>query len=245
MKPVSYALLAVLMALTWGGLYSLQVKFDATKGGAYTGEEFMQLPKAEYLRVASLGYSQLTADLLWLKAVQHIGEKKISSAGYDWIYKALDTVTSLDPKFLPPYEAGGLILTVVAAKVELSNSLLEKGMENNPEVWQFPFYLGFNHMFFMKDYKKAAWYMSKAASIKGSPYYLPLLASRLYVSAENPEYALEFLGRMYENTNDEKVKEELRERMRLLKDYIDQEARRGGGKPKENLGVYMPGQGGR
>lgn len=245
MKPASYALLAVLTVFVWGGLYSLQVRFDATKGGVYTGEEFMQLPKAEYLKVASLGYSQLTADLLWLKAVQHIGERKISSRGYDWIYKALDTVTTLDPKFVPPYEVGGLILTVLAAKVELSNSLLEKGMENNPEVWQFPFYLGFNQMFFLKDYKKAAWYMSRAASIKGSPYYLPLLASRLYVSAENPEYALDFLGRMYENTNDEKVKEQLRQRMDLIKDYIDRQRRRGSDKPIENLGIYRLGRGGR
>jgi hypothetical protein len=245
LKPVSYALLVLLLLLVWAGLYSLQVRFDATKGRALAGEEFMQLPKAQYLKVASLGYSQLTADLLWLKAVQHIGEKKISPSGYEWIYKALDTVTTLDPKFIPPYEVGGLVLTVLADKVSLSDSLLQKGMENNPEVWQFPFYLGFNQMFYQKDYKKAAQYMSRAASIKGSPYYLPLLASRLYVQAEDPGYALEFLGRMYENTSDEKIKEELMKRMNLIKEYIDREGRVKGGQMKENLGVYRPGQGGK
>jgi tetratricopeptide (TPR) repeat protein len=209
-----------MLLLIWVSLYSLQLRFDIAKGEVYKGEEFLYLPKAEYIKTASLGFDQVVADLLWLKAVQHIGERKISSQGYEWIYKAIDTVTSLDPKFKSPYEVGGLILSM-SDKVDMSNKLLTKAFENNPEVWQFPFYLSFNYYYYLKDYKQAAAWTSKAAAIKGSPYYLPLLASRLYTQADDPAYALEFLSRMYENTSDEKVREDLLRRMNLLKAEVE------------------------
>ena len=217
MSRSAYAVIALLLLLSAAAIYSLQLRIDMTRKGSTAAEEFMRLPKVEYLRVASLGYSNLVADLLWLKAVQNMGEKKVSPEGYEWIYKALDTVTSLDPKFVAPYEAGGLILTIVADKVELSNKLLEKGVENLPQYWQLPFYLGFNYLFYMKDYKKAAEYMEKAPKIPGSPEYLPLLTARLYLQSKDPAYALEFLMRMYDNTTDERLRERLAERITVAR----------------------------
>jgi len=217
LKLGAYAVIVLLLLSSGVALYTVQLRLDAGRGEKKAAEEFMYLPSAQYLKVASLGYEQLLADLLWLKAIQHIGEKKISGAGYDWIYKALDTVTSLDPKFIMPYVAGGLALTIDAEKVDLSNRLLIKGVENIPENWQLPFYLGFNYFFFKKDYKLAARYMEIAASKPGSPAYLTSLASRLYVQAEDPSYALQFLMRMYENTTDEKMRATLLTRINLLK----------------------------
>ncbi|HEX9860730.1 MAG TPA: hypothetical protein VGB23_05955 [Nitrospirota bacterium] len=217
MKHGTYIAVAVLMLFTSATLYSLQLRLDMYKGETAYVEEFMRLPDAEQIKTASLGYELLVADMLWLKAVQHMGEKKITGEGYDWIYKALDTVTTLDPKFISPYEVGGLILTIVAEKADLSNKLLEKGYANNPEVWQLPFYLGFNYFYFNRDYKNAAFYMSRAAGMEGSPSYLPLLVSRLYVQADDPAYALEFLLRMYETTDDDKLKAGMEKRINLLK----------------------------
>ena len=221
MKRGAYAAIVLLLLSAGAASYAVQLRLDAGRGENKAAEEFMYLPGAQYLKVASLGYEQLMADLLWLKAIQHLGEKKISGAGYDWIYKALDTVTSLDPKFAMPYEAGGMALTIDAGKTDLSNKLLKKGVENIPENWHLPFYLGFNYFFFTKDYKAAAMYMEMAATKPGSPPYLPSLASRLYVQAEDPAYALQFLMRMYENTKDEKMRANLLPRINLLKAAVD------------------------
>lgn len=215
------AVLTFILLLLGGTLYSLQLRIDIEKGEKAAVDEFLYLPDAKYLKTASLGYDQVVADMLWLKAVQYIGAKTVSSEGYDWVYKAIDTVTTLDPKFLSPYEVGSLTLTIVADKVALSNKLLEKAATNNPDVWQFPYYLGFNYMFFLKDYKEAARYMEVAATKPGRPGYLPLLASRLYVQAEDPAYALEFLSRMYDNTKDEKLRENILARMNLLKAQLE------------------------
>lgn len=221
MRKSGYFILSVMLLLIGCVIYSLQLSLDIAKGDDYKGEEFLYLPKAEYIKTASLGYDQVVADVLWLKAIQHIGEKNISSQGYEWIYKAIDTVTSLDPKFIPPYVVGSLTLTIVGNKVSLSNKILEKAVTNNPDSWQFPYFLGFNYMFYMKDYKQAAKYMGIAATKPGRPDYLPLLASRLYVQAEDPAYALEFLSRVYDNTKDEKLREGILARMNLLKAQLE------------------------
>lgn len=220
MKRGGYMIIAALAVLACTVIYTLQQRLDVYKGGSPHIGEFMRLPDAGQLKVASLGYESLVADMLWLKTVQHMGERTISGEGYDWIYKALDTVTTLDPKFLAPYEVGGLILTILAEKTELSNQLLEKGVKQFPDVWQLKLYLGFNHFYFMKDYKTAAHYISQAATIKGSPPYLPVLASRLYVQSDDPAYALEFLMRMYESTDDKKLRYKMKKQIDLLKSEV-------------------------
>lgn len=215
-RPGRYISIALIVLASCATLYALQIRLDIYKGDSPHIGEFMRLPDAGELKTASIGYELLVADVLWLKSIQHMGERTISGEGYDWIYKALDTVTTLDPQFVAPYEVGGLTLTIVADKVDLSNKLLQKGVENVPDVWQIPYYLGFNYFYFLKDYKSAGDYISMAAHIKGSPSYLPLLASRMYVQAEDPAYAVEFLTRMYESTDNEKLKESIEGRIKLI-----------------------------
>ncbi len=60
-------------------------------------EGLAQLPKGEYLKPALLGYHHLGADLLWLKLVQVMGNKRNSEDEYEWMYHALDVITTLDP----------------------------------------------------------------------------------------------------------------------------------------------------
>ncbi|MEK7279179.1 MAG: tetratricopeptide repeat protein, partial [Nitrospirota bacterium] len=73
----------------------------------------MFLPKGEYLKPAALGYDQLVADIVWLQAIQVIGDKRISEEGYNWIYHALDVVTTLNPKMDYAYQVGGIVLSAL------------------------------------------------------------------------------------------------------------------------------------
>src|SRR3990172_11017116 len=195
-------------------LYLSQTQIEEYKGVEKKIEEFMHLPKGEYIKPAVLGYEQLFGDIIWLRAIQVIGDKVVTPKGYDWVYHALDVVTTLDPKFAYAYQLGGVTLAVLGKRPDLSIMLLEKGGRENPEVWQIPFYIGFNHFFYLNDYKTAAEYMAKASGLPGHPEYLPKLAARLYVQAGNPDVALEFLSRMYKDTDDEKVKLALEQRIK-------------------------------
>ncbi len=176
-------------------------------------ENYLFLPKGELIKPFVMGYDQLTADLIWLQAIQVIGEKSVTPDGYQWIYNSLDVVTTLDPKFAYAYQLGGVVLSVLGKAPDKSNELLLKGLAENPQVWQIPFYIGFNNFFYMNDYKKAAEYMAKASELPGHTEELAKLAAKLYVQAGDPTVALEFLTRLHQDSHDEKVRAGLEQRI--------------------------------
>src|SRR3989304_4420845 len=218
--PFVIPLIAAALALS---IYIVQHQIARYKGIDKKIEKFMTLPKGEYLKPVVLGYEQLAADIIWLQAIQVIGEDTVTPNGYDWIYHALDVVTTLDPKFAYAYQLGGVTLSVLGKAPEKSNLLLIKGMKENPDVWQIPFYIGFNNFFYLNDYGRAAEYMAKASELPGHPAYLPKLAARLYVQAGNPDVALDFLMQMHKETGDAKVRETLGERIKEV--IVERDAR--------------------
>ena len=140
---VNYVLLGL------GGLFLLacvgwlQGELDRRQDRAVVQiEGLAQLPKGEYLKPALLGYHHLGADLLWLRLVQVVGKKRNSADEYEWIYHALDVITTLDPQYAYAYYAGGVTLGDLANRPDLGNRLLEKGLHANPDVWNIPFFLG-------------------------------------------------------------------------------------------------------
>jgi tetratricopeptide (TPR) repeat protein len=177
-------------------------------------EELAYLPKGPYLRLASLGYRQIVADIIWLQAVQHLGAPKDTSKGYRWTYHAVDVLTDLDPTFVPAYQAAGTILGVWAGRIHESIAILRKGMRHNPQVWQFPFLIGYDFFYELCDPSSAARYLQMAAVLPGAPDYLPRLASRMAVEAGDPDAALEFLERFLRQTKEERLRETLAERIR-------------------------------
>lgn len=196
------------------GLHVLQLQLDQQRAATPKLQRFMYLPQGEYLRVAVLGYEQVAADLLWIQAIQAMGERKVSEEAGHWIAQALDVITTLDPRFVRVYEVGGIALTTLVVLAEESNRLLEKGIRHNPEVWQLPFLLGFNYYFDFHDDQKAADYIARASRLPEAPAYLAPLAARLYVSARDPQDAIDFLAQMYAQTTDENVKRVLEQRFK-------------------------------
>ncbi len=177
-------------------------------------EELGALPAAEYLKPGLLGYHHLGADLLWLRLIQVVGKKSNTVQEYEWLYHALDVITDLDPQYDYAYQVGGIVLTHLANRVDLSNKLLEKGLEPNPTVWQIPFYMGFNYYFYLHDPSPAANYIARASRITGRPPFLPLLATQLYAEAGNPDTALNFLMAIRTQTPEGWIKEQLETRIK-------------------------------
>jgi len=198
------------------GLYILHVRLDQHVVETPKVQRFMFLPQGEFLKVASLGYHAVIADLLWLQVVQVMGERNISEEAGRWIYRALDIVTTLDPKFVQAYEAGGLALCTLVVLPEESNALLKKGMKNNPQAWQLPFYLGINYYFEFGDNAKAAEYIAKAALLPGAPApeQLTVFSARLYASSREPQAAIDVLAQMYEQTKEESLRRVLEQRLK-------------------------------
>jgi tetratricopeptide (TPR) repeat protein len=177
-------------------------------------ESLAQLPRGEYLKPALLGYHHLGADILWLRLVQVIGKKRNSADEYEWMYHALDVLTTLDPQYAYAYYAGGVILGDLANRPDLSNRLLERGVTANPEVWNIPFLLGYNYYFLLGDPAKGAEYIMRAARLPDGPSYLPGLATRMAAEAGSPDTALAFLEARLRETQDPEMRKFLVNRMK-------------------------------
>ena len=177
-------------------------------------EELSYLPKGEYLKLAVLGYQQIAADLIWLQAVQHLGEGHQTRAGYLAAYHAVDVLTDVDPTFVAAYQTAGTILGVWAGLPRESIALLTKGMRHHPDAWQLPFYVGYDYFYELHDLVMAARYFRMASVLPGAPDYLPRLAARMTVEVGDPGAALEFLQRLYQQTENERVREGLAQRMK-------------------------------
>jgi len=132
------------------------------------------------------------------------------------MYQTLQTAIKIDPYNSDAYYFSQASFTWELGRIEEVNHLLEIGMENRTWDESIPFYLGFNHAYFLKDYKRAAEYMSRAAEVSGNPLYASLAARYFYESAQT-NFALVFLDVMIEEATDENVRLMYRLRRDALK----------------------------
>ena len=209
-----YAAISTATVILIMGLHFVQVRLDEQRAPITQFQRFMYLPQGEHSKIAALAYQHVVADLLWIQVIQAMGERKVTEEAGHWIYRALDIITTLDPKFVRVYEVGGIALTTLVVHIEESNRILEKGIQHNPDVWTLPYLLGFNYYFELHDDAQAADYIAKASRLPGAPEYLASFATRLYVSAREPQVAIDFLAQMYEQTSDENIKRILEQRLK-------------------------------
>jgi hypothetical protein len=200
--------------LVLAGMVSLQRELDRRLDRTMIqAEQLRALPPAKYLKPSLLGYHHLGADLLWLRLVQIVGKRSNTAQEYEWLYHALDVITDMDPQYDYAYQVGGIVLTHLAQRIDLSNMLLMKGLEPNPTVWQIPFYIGFNYYFYLHDPGHAADYIARASRLPGPPPFMALLATQLYAEAGSPDTALNFLMAIRSQAPEGEIKEQLETRI--------------------------------
>lgn len=180
-------------------------------------ERMIYLPSGKLLKPMALGFDNLLADVLWIRAVIYVGSHILTDKSYPWLYHIVDLVTTLDPQFDKPYEFGGIVLALDGKAVDQSIAILQKGTRYHPHYWRFPFYLGFDYFYLLGDPKTATGYMEQAARLPGCPPYVPLLAASMKYEVAGQEEAIRFIEEMLANVRSPRVKEELRKKIELLR----------------------------
>ena len=137
----------------------------------------------ELVRRLTLGFNDLWADVYWIRAVQYFGATKLSTdknKTYERLYPLLDITTTLDPRFNIAYRLGAILLSEGypngAGNTDQAIALLEKGMREMPDKWEYPHDAGFVAYWWRKDLTAAAQWFQKAADIPGAPNWLRPLA---------------------------------------------------------------------
>lgn len=180
-------------------------------------EQLLYLPTGRHTRELSLGFSNLAADLLWIRAIGYFGGHALTDHDYPWLFSMLDQITTLDPPFRYPYLFGGIALAVERESGEESIALLTRGMAQYPGDWRFPFYIGFSSFYLLHDAERAAGFMRHAAGLPGAPEYVPRLAASLTAESGRLPAAIRFLETLAEGTRDEGARENIRAKIEALR----------------------------
>lgn len=206
----------VLLHLLILSCYRVQVRLEEIRPRD-RAERMLYLPSGKLLKPMALGFDNLLADILWVRAVIYVGSHILTDKRYPWLYHILDLVTTLDPRFDRAFEFGGIVLAMEEKAVDQSIAILKKGMQYHPRSWRFPFYLGFDYFHLLGDPKTAARYLELAARLPDCPPYIPRLAASMKYKVAGKEEAIHFLEEMMANVRSPQVKEELRKKIELLR----------------------------
>ena len=145
----------------------------------------------EVIKYFSLGFSDLYADILWMRLLQNIDfcNSKKGLPLYDgktkyqcqkgWSFKMTDSITELAPRFLSPYEISGSIMSIIMGDKQGAKKIYDKALKNFPTNWRIHFSASYHYLIELKEEKKAAELLIKTAEL-GGPYWLYALAAKTY-----------------------------------------------------------------
>src|SRR5262252_7574764 len=162
-------------------------------------EATLYLRSGPALRRLTIAYNALAADVYWIRAIQFYGgakrrlEANLLAApppppmlaappdDYELLYPLLDITTTLDPRFNIAYRFGAVFLAEPypggSGRPDLAIALLEKGLRERPDKWEYLEDIGFVHYWYTHDYLAASEWFQKAADVPGAPWWLRSLAA--------------------------------------------------------------------
>ena len=190
---------AVVAAALLAGAVQLEAVRERTYPTAAARPDELYVTSGTALRRMTGAYKALAADLYWIRAIQYYGGTKRRLAGqpprpepppalaavdsddYRELYPLLDVTTSLDPRFNIAYRFGAVFLAEPPprgpGRPDLAIRLLEKGLRERPDKWEYMEDIGFVHYWYTRDFTQAAAWFEKAADVAGAPWWLKSLAA--------------------------------------------------------------------
>jgi hypothetical protein len=197
-------------------------------------------------RRLTLAFPALAADLYWIRALQYYGNTKLRlegdapvlapplmlasdpSVSYPLLYPLLDLTTSLDPWFNVAYRFGAVFLAEPyprgAGRPDLAVALLEKGLRDQPDKWEYMQDIGFVHYWYSHNYREAASWFGRAGAVPGAPWWLQALAATTLAQGGDRKSSRQMWLAIHESAQVDWLKKDAERRLFQLRalDEIDQ-----------------------
>lgn len=179
----------------------------------------------------ALSFDSLVADVYWIRTVVYFGGQRRSERGsknFDQLFPLLDLVTSLDPHFRVAYRFGSIFLAEPPpggpGRIDQAIQLLQKGLESDPQRWEYAQDIGFVYYWWESDYVRAAEWFRRAGEIPGSAEWLAPLAAVTLASGGNRESSRRLWTELRNTTDMDWIRTSAELRLRQLDamDAIDE-----------------------
>lgn len=151
-----------------------------------------------------------------IAAVTSESQRRKGSCAHGWSFQMLDGATRLAPRFDTIYRFGATNLAVVIDDFEGASILFDRGVKNLPEDWVISYRAAYHFLFNIRDFAKAAALLEQAHRA-GAPLWLQSLSARLYTQAGQAQMAIRLLEDIYEKTDNESAKQDLKRRITALR----------------------------
>lgn len=172
------------------------------------------LPQAASVKLVSLGYDQLLADLYWLKFIGYEGDGRARLLdGYASASAYLELITGLDPRFTEAYWFASFSVGADQKRPELADAILRAGIEKNPNNWYLPYIAGLNAYLNWHDEAKAAKYYRMAARFPEAPRWLAGQAKILESGIPSIVKKIRTWDAIYRSNEPEKVRSRAKEKL--------------------------------
>jgi hypothetical protein len=211
--------LVMVAALACAGLAHLvQRAADEHRHSTDIDTELLFLPSPATFQLATMGFHEPVADLLWVRAVLLFGERHGSDPDPRWgawLAGMIEAIAALDPGWKTPYHYGGTMLRSIEA-VDASDHIFELGAEAFPDDAYFPFSLGMNHYLLRGDAPTAVVWIEEAAGRPNAPNWYRVAAAGLLAKQDMRPVAIRFLEEQRETTTDPAILEMIEGRLTKL-----------------------------
>ena len=235
--------LSIVLVLAFGSSVAIARVLDArqpTLRAALADEPPYLAP--ETARRLALGFGGLAADWYWLNALQYVGRKiqeqaqtsrldfeqaveldRIKAVNPRVLVGLFDMITTLDPRFTAVYEFAAVVLPAV--DVSAAVALLEKGIQANPDQWYLHQQLAY--IYWQRgDYLAAADAFRRGARMTTAAW-MEHMAERMERKGDDPHVARAMYARMYEQAQDDQVRQWALKRLMELRSLQERSAIRG------------------
>jgi hypothetical protein len=195
---------AFLAVLAGGVAATVRVKEYTQRDYLYHS---LYLPSGKFMEQVSLGYNQITSDMIWFSAVQYYGGYRKGDHDLAYFNGLIDLVTDLDPHFIFPYLFGAVVMSQDMDSFESGIQLLRKGMHHNPTAWELPFEVGFLSLVDQRNHDMAARYFDLASRLPGAPDRTRRFAAFVYSQAGHDDLSIRMWEELKETTTEPFMKE--------------------------------------
>lgn len=186
-------------------VYRSQIALEGIRRAMPPGYEMMYMPSGKHMRVASLGYQQIIADLIYLWSIQHTTNPIVPDR-FERFEHVYSVIGDLDPEYVDPYHVGAMTMIYEMKKAAMAFRLLDRGIEKLPRNWTIPLDAGFYAYMQAKDYDLAIKYFEIAMS-RNSPDVVGRLHAHMFERKGDLRASLDFWRELYESTtSDERTR---------------------------------------
>jgi tetratricopeptide (TPR) repeat protein len=188
-------------------------------------EKLGYVPSVNLLRYVCADQKEFVGAALLMKIMMYFGglmdkqDPNVIAERPDYLGMSnmIHSALKLDPYNMDGYYFAQSFLTWEVKQYAIANKLLDYGMKYRTWDWYLPFFAGFNHAYFLKDFKKAAEYYQRAGELSGEPLYFSL-AGRYMQESGQTDLAIVYLSMLEKGEKNQAVKKNYQIRLAAFKE---------------------------